>query len=140
MEESHTFWCDSSIRHKRGIKSNGASNANWYPFGAKRLLRLPAPSPVRTKVSWVTQPFGLRRHDFCEIPKTKKEPPVRTEILTGGVERYASFMPLSIRRKHRRNYKIKKIVANLIKRVYYKFIADERIVFYVDINIYGSKL
>ena len=69
---------------------------------AKMLVEAACPKPRADIVSWVTQPFGLRRHDFYEIPENKKEPPMRTEILIGGDERYASFMPLSKWRKHLR--------------------------------------
>ena len=58
---------------------NGASNAFVYtkcknrPFrcggiGGFVLVEAACPKPRADIVSWVTQPFGLRRHDFFKIP------------------------------------------------------------------------
>ena len=37
-------------------------------MGGFVLVGAPAPSPGEHKMFWVTQPFGLRRHDFFKIP------------------------------------------------------------------------
>ena len=37
-------------------------------MGGFVLVEAPAPSPGEHTVFWITQPLGLRRHDFFKIP------------------------------------------------------------------------